>query len=488
MFELMIYYSSSYHKQSPHKIIYPCFVLYKDNWDDYGFKTTYQIDYYHSLGKVEEIGGIKILDKNSQSTILPDSFTALDENKCSLGQSLEYYENVKRLFPESFKQIFTSLRDVAIHDDIASEFGATEGFRNSILRFGSADKAFRDAKLLLYHNLRRETEELYFTYSSKIKEASEAHVVSFDFKKNEEMPFRINVIIGKNGTGKTQFLGSLVNAISGVEDKRNFVPFIPLFNRVIAISYSLFDDFPKPEETTIFSYKYIGLRSSKEEIVSDEKLGQKLQAAFKLILKNEREHEWYSIIDRIIPLEQLGLKSPWDIDTNWITNISYEQTKRLSSGQSIVLFILTELIAHILEESLILFDEPETHLHPTAIAQLMNCFSDILNTYKSFAIMSTHSPIIIQDVPSKYISVFERIGNLPIIKKLPLESFGENLSVLTNTVFETNDIEELFKKHFKKLEENFYAEERINAIFNNKLSFNAQIYLAALFAKNNEKP
>lgn len=484
----MINYQGSYSRINSNAVVYPCLIFIQDNWDDYGFKTTYRIYYYRGFNDYEEVGDIKILDRTSQTTVLRDSFTNLDDNKCSLGQSLEYYENMKRIFPTTFGEVLYSLRDVALFDNISKEFEPEEGYRLSLMRFGSADKAFNDAKLLMYENVRRETEELYFTYSSKIKEASEAHVVSFDFKKTEDLPFRINVIIGKNGTGKTQFLGSLVNAISGLEDKRNFAPFIPLFNRVIAISYSLFDDFPKPQETTIFSYKYIGLRSNKEEIVSDERLSEKLQTAFKLIIKNDREYEWYSIINKIIPLEQLGLTSPAEIDNEWITEISYNQTKRLSSGQSIVLFILTELIANILEESLILFDEPETHLHPTAIAQLMNCFSEILSTYKSFAIMSTHSPIIIQDVPSKYIYVFERMGNLPIIKKLPIESFGENLSVLTNTVFETNDIKELFKKHFQVLENNFHTEQSINQIFDNKLSFNAQLYLAALFAKNNEKP
>ncbi len=75
--------------------------------------------------------------------------------------------------------------------------------------------------------------------------------------------------------------------------------------------------------------------------------------------------------------------------------------------------------------------------------------------------------IEIQDVPSKYITVFERLDNLPIIKKLPIESFGENLSALTNTVFETNDVQELFKKHFKTLKRLLHSEKEINKLFSN---------------------
>lgn len=436
---------------------------------------------------MEEVGDIKILDVKTKSTSLTDHFTALDDDYCSLGQSLEYYTNLKRLLPETYHKVLADLKDVAFFTDLQREFENEGGYRNSLLRFGSAEKALQNAKLYLEENRLKESDDLEFTYVCKIEAASEPHVVKFNFKATKEMPYRINVLIGKNGTGKTYFLGSLVNAISGVDENPNFSPFIPLFSRVIAISYSLFDDFPKPAETTIFSYKYIGLRTKSEEIVSDEALSIKLQAAFKLIVKNEREDEWYSIVNQIVPLENLGLKTSDDLTATWISNISYQQAKRLSSGQSIILFILTELLSSIQTESLILFDEPETHLHPTAIAQLMNCLAKILDTYKSFAIISTHSPIIIQDVPAKYISVFERIGNLPLVKKLPIESFGENLSVLTNTVFGTSDIKEFYKKQFERLERMDFSEEQINQIFDNKLSFNAKLYVAALFS-GNEKP
>jgi predicted ATPase len=480
-------YEDFYRRKGGNLIVYPCISFNKDNWDDFGFKTTFKVYYYTDQRNGEEIGDIKILDISTQYTTVPDAFNRLGPGRCSLGQSLEYYANMKRFFPETYETILNDLKDIAISTDLATEFEDADGFRSGLLRFGSAEKAFRDAKLFLDENLLRESKALYFTYLCKIEAASEPHIVDFDFKITDELPFRINVIIGKNGTGKTHYLGSLVNAISGVEDKKNFTPFIPLFNRVIAISYSLFDDFPKPAETTVFSYKYIGLRTSSEAIVSDERLSEKLQTAFKLIVKKDRQFEWYTIVNKIVPLEHLGLQNANDISDSWTTQLSYQQAKRLSSGQSIILFILTELIASIQEESLILFDEPETHLHPTAIAQLMNCFTEILDTYNSFAIISTHSPIIIQDVPAKYISVFERIGNLPLIKKLPIESFGENLSVLTNTVFGTADIKELYKKHLEKLERQIYSSEEINRFFNNKLSFNAMLYLAALFSADNEK-
>lgn len=459
---------------------YPCIEFYKDSWDDYSWVITYSATFKKSYQETFELGQLKILDKTTNVTEISESFNNLTSDQCSLGQSLEYYENIKKYFPDNFEEILKSLNDVAINDSIRKEFEEESGFISAMLRFSSASRALEDAKLLLFENITRVTENLAFSYSVKLPEADKEHTATFDFAKTDKFPYRINVIIGKNGTGKTQFLGKMVNSISGVDRLSGFSPSTPRFNKIISISYSLFDDFPKPEETTVFSYKYIGLRTSEEEIISDSKLSEKLKKAFFNIQENGRQYEWFSIVNKIIPLENLGLTDFWDLDKTWIENISYEKSKRLSSGQSIMLFILTELIANIQKETLILFDEPETHLHPTAIAQLMTCFTEILETYESFAILSTHSPIILQDVPAKYVKIFDRINNLPIIKSLELESFGENLSILTNSVFETVNIKELYKTHLDKLNEQFMSKEQINLLFNNRLSFNAQLYLEAL--------
>jgi predicted ATPase len=332
--------------------------------------------------------------------------------------------------------------------------------------------------MLLFDNLKRVNEDLAFGYSIKLEGANSEHKVFFDFKVNEKLPFRINVIIGKNGTGKTQLLGSLVNSMSGLKNTEAITPYNPLFNKIIAISYSLFDNFPKPPETTVFSYKYIGLRINDEEIISDKVLEDKLKKALFQIIDESRSELWFEIIDSIVPLHNLGLENHFSLTKEYIDNLSYQDTKRLSSGQSITLFILSELIAHIKYESLVLFDEPETHLHPSAISHLVNMLHKILHEFNSYAIVSTHSPIIIQDIPSKYITIFDRQGNSPIMRKLPIESFGENISSLTSKIFETIDVKELYKIFL----ENFInsAETEIEENFEQGLSINAQLYLTAL--------
>lgn len=58
--------------------------------------------------------------------------------------------------------------------------------------------------------------------------------------------------------------------------------------------------------------------------------------------------------------------------------------KTFSSGQAIFIYILTEILANIRYDSLIIFDEPETHLHPNAISQLINSIHLLVKNFNPF--------------------------------------------------------------------------------------------------------
>ena len=49
-----------------------------------------------------------------------------------------------------------------------------------------------------------------------------------------------------------------------------------------------------------------------------------------------------------------------------------------SSGQYILLCTMTEVVATIEKESILLFDEPELHLHPNAVANTMRMLYRLL--------------------------------------------------------------------------------------------------------------
>lgn len=158
--------------------------------------------------------------------------------------------------------------------------------------------------------------------------------------------------------------------------------------------------------------------------------------------------------------------------------VSTDTLSLLSSGQSILAHFVTALLAWIEPNSIVLFDEPETHLHPNAVAYLFNVLTSVLENHDSFAIIATHSPIVLQEIPRKRAIVFEREGNITTARPLGLESFGESISELTRHVFETNEIPTLYRRILRNLANEESLEETMER-FEDGLSMNAQAYLIA---------
>lgn len=155
-------------------------------------------------------------------------------------------------------------------------------------------------------------------------------------------------------------------------------------------------------------------------------------------------------------------------------NINILKFLHVSSGQGIILSCVTNLYANISKETIIFYDEPETHLHPNAIYQLISILHEILNKTNSYAIIATHSPIIIQQIPSKYVRILSQINNNIKIKQPLLETFGENLTALTNEIFGSNMHDEYYKKILEKIA--FQKDINIDKLFEGDLSLNARIF------------
>ena len=75
---------------------YPYVALDRDNWDDYGYKTTFMAVLHVTAGTKVDLGAVKIMrsDQESGSTTMPKSpFKELGMEHASLGSDLGYYEN-----------------------------------------------------------------------------------------------------------------------------------------------------------------------------------------------------------------------------------------------------------------------------------------------------------------------------------------------------------------------------------------------------------
>lgn len=472
----------------------PSFILsFNSGWNDFDIYSEFFLFYYSSNNPPIKIGSVKIIsngDEKNTFTKLDKEFTKLNNTFCSMGQSIEYYYTLKKILGNKFESVLYAIKDAAFFPEINDLFQSNEKFKNSVLRYDSVERILREAKYKLYEY---DLTNLYkFQYIFKPLYSDNSIDLDFQFDNKKLLSNRIYALIGKNGTGKTQLITSLPVNISK-KQKDFFNPKIPLFSKVIAVSYSMFDQFEIPKKTSSFNYVYCGLRQKDNTEISEKGLVLRFHSSWKKLKDQERIDQWRSILSNFLEEEVLNLfvipnkdfvpkKNNYEVDIN-----GFHKAKNiLSSGQSIILYIVTEIIANIRLDSLLLFDEPETHLHPNAITQLMNTIYELVNEFESYCIIATHSPIIIQEVFSKNVYILERNENIQSIRKIGIESFGENISTLTDEVFGNRQV----PKHYKKIIDNLafigYSFDEIVSMLETddiKLSLNARLYISGITNK-----
>ena len=109
--------------------------------------------------------------------------------------------------------------------------------------------------------------------------------------------------------------------------------------------------------------------------------------------------------------------------------------KRLSSGHQVIMLTLVQLIDCITERSLVILDEPENHLHPPLLAAFIRALSELLIDRNGVALIATHSPVILQEVPKSCVWKINRNGYEVKAERLEIESFGATIGALTREVF-----------------------------------------------------
>jgi predicted ATP-dependent endonuclease of OLD family len=83
----------------------------------------------------------------------------------------------------------------------------------------------------------------------------------------------------------------------------------------------------------------------------------------------------------------------------------------------------------------VLIDEPEAHLHPPLQAAFIRCLSDLLTQRNGVAILATHSPVMLQEIPQRCVWMMFR-DDLDVRYERPqIETFAENVGSLTREVF-----------------------------------------------------
>ena len=267
--------------------------------------------------------------------------------------------------------------------------------------------------------------------------------------------------------------------VSTLGTEGNITP-IPSIYNVIAVSFSAFDEFERPtaKQGEEFSYSYCGLQKTTKGIKSKDDLLAEIKT---FIASDQMDDDKRELLKRVLVslVKVENLDSFVDDPT---ANASLYD--RLSAGQRIALNCIYHIVANISDRTMVLFDEPEIHLHPQLLTGLLNAVFEILQAYDLFGIIATHSPLVVQQLPRSCVHVVRRDRMMPFTLRPTFETFGENLSEITRFVFASSELDRDYQVVLDRLfEESGNDVAAVERLFDSKLGLNATIYLHSLATK-----
>lgn len=450
--------------------------LVSDRWNDYSFVTLFHVYVLDQEGGFHDIGLAKIAFRGQTTgtatyEALPESFDQTIDPIFSLGQSFEYYQNMASLSDEMGRRILYELGDVVVSPELINDLRNEEVFKKSLLRNISLSMA----KGQFARALEGKPELTDYKFKFQRTESKDLSGIQLEFtvKASSSPSTNIHALIGRNGVGKTTILNGMIEAVLIEGDKlsafwdcsageesevsRDY------FSNLVSVSFSAFDPFSPPMEqhdpAKGACYYYIGLKDpvSQGGFRSITELHLDCaRALIKCFFDHKRTQRWLDAIEKLGSdniFSSIGLQSlksryhelkerlprgssgdPEDCLNQYYAEIS-SIIGQLSSGHAVVFLTITRLVASVDEKTLILIDEPESHLHPPLLSAFIRALADLLHDRNGVAIIATHSPVVLQEIPRSCVWKIYRSGRSTSVERPSTETFGENVGILTSEVF-----------------------------------------------------
>lgn len=491
--------------------------LVPDNWDDFSFKTLFVLHYIDTAGHHVELGEVKIgykgqkLGRTTES--IPDQFNKLADEWFSVGQDVEYYQNAfDKISPDERSAILGGLRDVAFVEEAMAVAENEEVFTTSLLRGVSeltVQTQFRRV-------LRGEAalSNFKFSYQDPGNEKRSLVDLQFQVDAGSKPPTNVHVLIGRNGIGKTTILNGMVKAVHhdyGEESTGKFVSSEFLcdedklpdsyFSSVISVSFSVFDPFLPPPDSNEPNkgpkYFYIGMKrgrrgqaaESAAALKTEDELIDDFVSGFSQCMSQDtKSKRWLKAINRLSSDEnfaamELPLLAKLVQNHHARAGEAVRKVlRRMSSGHKIVLLTITALVNLVEEKTLVLMDEPESHLHPPLLSAFIRALSELLHNRNGVAIVATHSPVVVQEVPNSCVWVLNRSG-LEWRKDRPKqETFAESVGLLTKDVFGLEVAKSGFHAMLQEAVDTGETFEQISNAFGDKIGMEGMSILMAMIA------
>lgn len=488
------------------------YLEYNDSWNDYLYYVTYSLHATKIITGKENrlIGVIKLMrvgqEKNERSVLENslghDSFDVLPDDFVSLSVDYDFYQNLKTFSLDNRKVLAENLhiitgRECEYYDMVKDD----ECFNTALLRDTSIDNfLIQKSKSVLFaeeckYDLRKQSFEFkYSNCDTPVKFSFSC----FNDIESTLVPNGIIAFIGKNGAGKSTALYNLAKMLFLMPSDRpklhdvcgQISPNDIGVERMIVISYSPFDNFtmPSTENHAIQNqgvpfqnqncrYIYCGIRDldvehkkrQEQGIINDinwlknlremssspkdqDRLAGDFACAFKTLMDDKLDGVgrllWANVANNARRSfgEIAELMEQFSDSQSLLENA--QLFKKLSTGHKYFLHSMAYVIAYLVEGSLVLLDEPENHIHPPLLSFMMSQYREILYKLKSVMIVSTHSPVVIQELfASNVYKVYNARGKM-IVERPSIETFGASYNEISTEVFGLNsDITKYFEAY-----------------------------------------
>ncbi|EGO7845496.1 AAA family ATPase [Escherichia coli] len=521
--------------------------MQQDDWNDFSFITKYHLYITTKLTGLDEIeyaGVVKIIKKDQSEAdyymVEEGEFSYLSDEFCSVGQSLDYYGRLSELGSEICEGILTSLRDINMFDYVSEGFKNERAWERSIMRdLNNDDDIFILPKFIIKNQFSAIPSidmKFSFMYSGMINTLSfDFDSIQYGYFESEKLPCRMSVIVGRNGCGKSTTLARLSRvAYSSTQDRKKeqiakigeILPEGLGFPKIINLSYSAFDSFQIPgctfkEKKQLRQdildgkgrYIYCGVRDVGAELdyvlanVDENNMDIEFitldrqertilkplevlsEEFYGVLIKIHKDSDKWNLFNKVMMKlrEEVSLSEIIDeiFKDDFILK-SKEYFHRLSTGHKFVLHSMAHILLYIEKRCLVLFDEPETHLHPPLLAVLMSALRIVLNEVDAFAIVATHSPVVVQETLSKNVNVITRNGEFTDFQRPEIETFGENIGAITSSVFslttQITDYHDELDKLIIEYKNNNNPLDDIEKCFDTGLSTQARSYVISKLA------
>lgn len=481
-------------------------VLITDKWDDHGFKTTFELEIMLPDGLTKKIGYVSIayegMKEGSTSSKIDREFDELPPNYFSLGFKDTYYANLKQLGSEVLEEVLSGLRDLALDisrfDELVKDSSKNPVIEESLLRHNKADNVRTQLHRIALGGPRFHG----FTLNVPVGFENRSEL-TFSVQPGKCPSKNVHALIGTNGVGKTHQISEIINSVIGdgtpaeIDSEENELECL----NVVLVAFSPFDwkaSFAGADDlfTEKSRFSFIGLAKFKNaeagknsEISIENKSHEELKEEFAdyvEMCKQRGKLDWLRSAlsklesDPLLASNEAYLQAAQAVKIH--SDRLAEEFSNLSSGHKIVLLTVAALAAEVDEGTLVLVDEPENHLHPPLLSSFIRALSELLYDRNGLAIVGTHSPVVLQEIPRDCVWKLYRSGDVATAERPRIETFGENVGVLTREVFGLQVRESGFYRMLTEAVAKAKSYEEVVEMFEGQLGGEAKALVRVLLA------